>query len=97
MLLIVNTLRYHGMVTWLSARIALLDSAAGYTGNMCDPGNYTLAPDRDRACHPDNNFFRSGTISAASSLPGNIISILFVDMVGRKTLSGQLFRLTFNI
>jgi len=59
--------------------------------SVCSWGNKSddFGPSENKLCYPSAEVYRNGLITSLACLPGNLISVVLVDHVGRKPLLGN--------
>lgn len=67
-----------------------------YGGSLCTYPHINHTTNETETCNgiPENWVFFEGFMTALSNLPGNILTILIMDKVGRKPLLGKICCLT---
>jgi len=88
MIIIFGTLSfgYYGLFLWfpeLFKRVEL------YGGSPCSPANKSAVTENSTFCSydiKDSSIYFDGFLTAASNLPGNILTFFLIDRVGRKIL-----------
>lgn len=75
---------YYGLWMWLPELFTRMSITGGSPCNVGDyKPNSTVIP----TCRIENSVFTSSFISALSNLPGNIITVIFIDKIGRNKIT----------
>ncbi|MBN3307838.1 SV2B protein, partial [Amia calva] len=76
---------YYGLWMWFPELFKRVQNGGSICSNVSRPSS-TVLPQND-TCYPiKTEVYRDGFITAAANLPGNILSILLMDIVGGKIL-----------
>ncbi|XP_052830426.1 synaptic vesicle glycoprotein 2C [Octopus bimaculoides] len=74
---------YYGLSMWFPSMFNKIEK---YGGSICSPGKPTNATVNLTCQEPNSDIYFDGFLTAVSNLPGNILSMMLVDRIGRKIL-----------
>lgn len=68
-----------------------------FGGTPCKPeNNFNHTIIVNRTCNVDNSVFMSSFISALSNVPGNVLTIIYIDKLGRNTIT-SIYKIYFHV
>jgi hypothetical protein len=78
--------RYYGLWMWLPELYTRI-SVQG--GAFCTAKYQNTSSVRTKPCDIDSSVYASSLVNALSSIPGNVLTIFFIDKIGRNLITGK--------
>ena len=91
-----NFFRYYGLWMWFPELFKRLEV---HGGSICDIHLNQSIPIPEQNCTflaTNTNIYFEGFLTALSNLPGNILTIMVIDRIGRKILLSKFLNVTFS-
>lgn len=80
--------RYYGLWMWLPELFKRMAITGGAPCNVQEvPLNSTLSGMSSPTCRIDSSIYMSTFISSMSNLPGNIVTVIWIDKIGRNLIT----------
>jgi hypothetical protein len=69
----------------------LFERMKRFGGTPCAPTSYFNSSTiiQNRTCNIDNSVFLSSFLGALSNIPGNVITIIYIDRLGRNVITSK--------